>query len=81
MKYFRLPFWIEFSKRKIDLTQSLTVSLYVCLSVFLEDITYNILFCIVTPKLCQRQKGADSSLETTSSLVKASDTALPEASL
>jgi hypothetical protein len=50
------------------------------LAVFLEDITNNILFYILPPKPCRRQKGADSSLETTSSLVKASDTALPEAS-
>ena len=59
---------------------SLTVNLFVHLSVFLEDITNNFLFCIVPLKLCRRQKEADSSLETTASLVKASDTALPEAS-
>ncbi len=56
---------------------SLTVNLFVHLSVFLEDITNNFLCCIVPLKLCRRQKGAESSLETTSSIAKASDTTMP----
>ena len=56
---------------------SLTVNLFVHLSVFLEDITNNFLFCIVPLKLCRRQKGLESSLETTSSIAKASDTTMP----